>query len=186
MRKVNKKGFTLIELLAVIIILGLLMAIAIPSVTRYIDQSRKKTLVSTIDNYIGAAVTGMNNGDYKFDVAGTEISSFETNTLYAIPVGCISLEKGGGNPYGTWGEGSYVLVVYSGTNGYRFGFQFRDSSNHYMPMTAQSDIKQSSILQGDNSIGIIAPTTDGEFEDVEYIRTASINSTHCSDPWRSN
>lgn len=36
--KKNNKGFTLIELLAVIVILGLLMAIAIPSVTRYITQ----------------------------------------------------------------------------------------------------------------------------------------------------
>ena len=32
----KKKGFTLIELLAVIVILGLLIAIAIPSVTKYI------------------------------------------------------------------------------------------------------------------------------------------------------
>ena len=30
----NEKGFTLVELLAVIVILGLLMAIAIPSVTK--------------------------------------------------------------------------------------------------------------------------------------------------------
>ena len=52
----NKKGFTLIELLAVIVILGLLMAIAIPSVTKYITQSRKKTVTSTIGNYIGALV----------------------------------------------------------------------------------------------------------------------------------
>ena len=37
----NKKGFTLIELLAVIIILGILMLIAIPSVTNYINNSRQ-------------------------------------------------------------------------------------------------------------------------------------------------
>ena len=37
----NKKGFTLIELLAVIIILGILMIIAIPAVTSYIQSSRQ-------------------------------------------------------------------------------------------------------------------------------------------------
>ena len=57
----NKKGFTLIELLAVIVILGLLMAIAIPSVTKYITESRKKTLTTTIGNYIGALVNDVND-----------------------------------------------------------------------------------------------------------------------------
>ena len=60
----NKKGFTLIELLAVIVILGLLMAIAIPSVTKYITESRKKTVVSTIGNYITAMVNEVNDLTY--------------------------------------------------------------------------------------------------------------------------
>ena len=40
MKKLNKKGFTLIELLAVIVILALLVAVAIPAVTKYLNTSR--------------------------------------------------------------------------------------------------------------------------------------------------
>ena len=43
----NKNGFTLIELLAVIIILGVLMIIAIPAVTKYISDSRKTAYIDT-------------------------------------------------------------------------------------------------------------------------------------------
>ena len=44
----KSKGFILIELLAVIIILGILILIAIPSVTNYINNSRKSTYVNTV------------------------------------------------------------------------------------------------------------------------------------------
>lgn len=42
-----KKGFTLIELLAVIIILGIIALIAIPTVTKVIEQAKKKSFIST-------------------------------------------------------------------------------------------------------------------------------------------
>ncbi len=53
--KKNKQGFTLIELLAVIVILGVIMAIAIPAMTGYIDDSKKDSMVSSALEYIGAA-----------------------------------------------------------------------------------------------------------------------------------
>lgn len=77
MKKLNKKGFTLIELLAVIVILGILMLIAIPSVTRYINKSRQGTFKNTAQLLIDSVrtdVVSSNKGVSCYvDVAGKDI-----------------------------------------------------------------------------------------------------------------
>ena len=135
----NKKGFTLIELLAVIVILGLLMAIAIPSVTKYITESRKKTVTSTIGNYIGALVNDVNDLSYTFT---------ESNTIYAVPIECIALERGGTNPFGEWHQANnaywaYVLVQYNDqTSSYTYGYTFKDSAGYGLYPTSQSKLNE--------------------------------------------
>ena len=57
MKKINNKGFTLIELLAVITILGILMMIAIPNVSRTIENSRRDTFADVAQSYINAVRT---------------------------------------------------------------------------------------------------------------------------------
>ena len=51
----KKKGFTLVELLAVIIILSLVLVIAVPSVNKYIKQSKEKASDAQISTIIEAA-----------------------------------------------------------------------------------------------------------------------------------
>ena len=51
----KKKGFTLVELLAVIVILSLVLVIAVPSVNRYIKQSKEKAYNTQISTIIEAA-----------------------------------------------------------------------------------------------------------------------------------
>ena len=145
MKKMNKKGFTLIELLAVIVILGLLMAIAIPSVTKYITQSRKKTLSNTISNYMSALTTEVNNMEYTFTAS---------DTIYAVPIECIAVERGGTDPFGYWYPATngatvnsywaYVLVQYDDkTSSYTYGFTFKDSAGYSLLPTASTKLSES-------------------------------------------
>lgn len=51
----NEKGLTLVELLAVIVILGIIAAIAIPSIGNIIQNSREKAVIADALNTLSAA-----------------------------------------------------------------------------------------------------------------------------------
>ena len=90
----KRKGFTLIELLAVIIILGLLMLIAIPSVTSYINSTRKSSYVTIAKTYANEVINKITARKYVIKKDGV---------AYFIPVDIIDIDTGTkASPYSNW------------------------------------------------------------------------------------
>ena len=134
----NKKGFTLIELLAVIIILGILMIIAIPSVTRYISDSRKNAYVDTAKEIIGGARNIVNGG---------KLEMYSTNTTYYIPTSCIKTENALKSPYGDFTQ-AYVGVIYDG-KGYKYYWISVDDAGQGVSKITPLDKLDTEIIESD-------------------------------------
>ena len=121
--KKNNKGFTLVELLAVIVIMGILMMVAIPSVTRTIENSRKDTFVDIAKSYANAAITqwtsdnlicsgvdssAVDDGDYYILINSKETAKEKLPVL---------LDQGGKSSWGNRDVNGYVRVNVKTTDG---------------------------------------------------------------------
>jgi len=140
MKKKNNKenGFTLIELLAVIIILGILMIIAIPSVTSYINNSRKSAYVDTAKEIIAGARNLVNEG---------KLEMYNTDETYYIPEKCIKTENGSKTPYGEFTE-AYVGVIYDG-KGYSYYWISNDTAGQGIKNITSYEKLDSDLIEAD-------------------------------------
>ena len=111
----NKKGFTLIELLAVIVIMGILLMVAIPAVSRIIENSRKDSLVTIAKEYMNAV---RNSWESDTLLCGSEdrVSSSMDEGNYYVLIDTTSesteqlLDQGGKSPWGNRDLKGYVRV----------------------------------------------------------------------------
>ena len=131
----KKNGFTLIEILAVIFILGILMIIAVPSVTNYINDSRKTSFTASVSKYIDIAMD---------DIASLEYSVRNKDYTYYIPTSCLQTENiSNESPFGEFVE-SYVVVTYNnGSNDFYYtGF---DKTGHGILLTYRDLLDESKV-----------------------------------------
>ena len=119
----NNKGFTLVELLAVIVIMGILMMVAIPSVTRTIENSRKDSFVDIAKSYGNSARTlwtsdnltcngvvssAVDDGDYYILINSKETAKDSLPVL---------VDQGGKSSWGNRDVNGYIRVNISTTAG---------------------------------------------------------------------
>lgn len=83
----NRKGFTLIELLAVLVVLGIVLVISIPSITDAYKNSKIKSeeaftqrLSQIIDSYVK-----LNSDEFIFESAGTA-NKEEDDSIYQVNI----------------------------------------------------------------------------------------------------
>jgi type IV pilus assembly protein PilA len=107
----NEKGLTLIELLAVIVILGIIAAIAIPSIGGIIKKSENDAKVAEGLQIISAAkmyVTSNNPGTT--DLTSTQLSTFLDNIKYTGYTVAVTKESNGKYSYKLTAHDSAPLV----------------------------------------------------------------------------
>lgn len=144
--KKNKLGFTLIELLAVIIILGVLLIIAVPAISRYIEESRQNTYINSVRSVVNAISVSVNNLDYPIPSRGEAI---------IVPFSEANLEKGNAktkSPYAPYKEGkSYVVVIFNGST-YDYYVVAEDEAGYAIPLINDKELSVKSITTNTNII----------------------------------
>ncbi len=162
----NKNGFTLIELLAVIIILGILMIIAIPSVTRYINDSRKSAYIDTAKEIVSGTRNVVNEGN---------LGMYDTNTTYYIPAKYVNTENGLKSPYGEFTDKSaYVGVIYDG-KGYKYYWISADDAGQGIDEVTPADKLETDDIKSDlnpeDIYDIVKATGIGDRLNIKVLNT---------------
>ena len=174
-RRKRKRGFTIIELLAAIIILGILLIIAIPAISNYLDSSRSDSYVATAKNIMAAARNVVNEGKQSF---------YDTNVTYYIPTTCIKSENSNSSPYGEFAP-AYVIVNYSSDGkGFEYYWISRDVEGFGVATpTKYDDLDAEDIVDGLKDTDIKTNRTIGARQYTYVFNddcTSGIKSGACS------
>lgn len=149
--KNRNRGFTLIELLAVVVILGVIMAIAIPLVSGYIDSSKKESYIKTAQAYARAAQSEVNSEKYQID---------DPNAVYYIHISNIEMKEHTKSPYGEWKDAYVVVTLSEDRKLMTFYWVSVDQKGYKIKLKEASQLKKRDIIH-ENDQTISATQTIG-------------------------
>ena len=140
----NKKGFTLIELLAVIVILAVIILIATPAVTNYLDSARKGAFVLNAKESIYAV---------RNDVV---VKGYSNKTYSLAEINALLDKKLTTSPYGLeYTDGSYIRVEKDTSGNYTYYMCLSDGT-HGFTETKEADLNDDAVKE-DQTITCTVP-----------------------------
>jgi len=163
MKRLNSRGFSYIEMLAVIVIIGMFLLIAIPSISRILTQSRKQAYLDSIliqKNVVEAAITSDKYYVYdKETVYYFDYKMFdESNTK-------------GKSPFGDWVD-CYVVVTYDGKVNH-FYWTGLDTGGWKVDLRKETHKIQESDIYHSNSTNFIPGNTIGARDNIVIYKAGS-------------
>lgn len=188
-KRLNKKGFTLVELLAVIVILGILLLLAIPAITKQVELARKKAFTNDAQTIAGAVKDDILMGDKVLTENGTirydknEINSLLDKKLGKSPFGGqyttakaeVKINKDQNS-----GKRSYIIrvcLIDESKNG--FGYSMMDNLNAESIEIGTAD--SSCISEKTGPAVIVKEIVNSTDEDIKKQITEEKHETHNND-----
>lgn len=80
----KRNGFSLVELLAVIILLGIISLIIVPSALKTLENSKKEAFENSVVGLITSATNYVGESDFVEWPSGLTISYIKTNNLFEV------------------------------------------------------------------------------------------------------
>lgn len=168
-KKQNQQGFTLIELLAVITIMGILMMVAIPSVSRTIENSRRDTFKDTALAYLSAIKNSVAQDEMSCD--SKPISAVDAGYYYYFlsstqNSGKDLMQSGGKSSWGN-AEVAGVIIIKKSVDGtrtkYEYAMEFVDSVGRGFGTAKASDngTPETTVLETGIKRSVVSTKNDG-------------------------
>lgn len=140
----NKKGFTLIELLAVIVILGVLLAVAIPKVSEYITNGKKEGYVDSAKFFLETVKNDVTSEVYEKPVNSGDVT-IVTLDKANLQKATSKTAFGGLYLYSK----SYVAVINVGTGTYpeyKYFIATQDTKGYAIPLTSEDELSKDKVI----------------------------------------